>query len=173
MALKHKTLQHGKRRMWSNMVPLGDPTNPRSTTPESTSKLVKVETGGWGSGLGNNVSNTMRGVNAEPDRMAAELDKTAAERQDYHLRNRRTDAYKIARAEAKRRKRGMFKPPGDASEDGNTTSTKRQTCFLNGAGKVENMSGAPIVRKPTIGAKVDPTMDAWGQRVAAWAEKQR
>lgn len=79
-----------------------DPFGGKSAVPMSTSKTQRSECGGWGFGLGNNVSNTMRGVNAEADRLAAEMDANAGERCKNYAKLRQTSAYKLARAEAKR-----------------------------------------------------------------------
>ncbi len=149
------------RIKWASMnAGPGAPGYPRTTTPSSTSKSVKAETviGGWGSGLGNNVSNTQRGVNGEADRMAEEMDQTAAERQDKYARLRRTDAYKLQRAAAKRRKRSAFKAPSDATAD-------------------RDVPMKPVrdygPRRPTIPTFVAPDVDTWGQRTSGFLSKRK
>lgn len=41
--------------------------SPRSTTPLSLSRNIPIRTGGFGTGIGNNVCSTLRGVNAVED----------------------------------------------------------------------------------------------------------
>lgn len=133
------------------MARINDPYMFKSCIPASTSKNVMAETGGWGSGLGNNVSNTMRGVNSEADRMAAVMDDTAAERQSRWARLRKTDAYKLQQAAAKRRKRSAFKPANDATADRSPPV------------KLVRDYGP---KRPTITTTAPRDIDTWGQRVA-------
>lgn len=50
----------------------------KSVVPHVESKTERAQTGGWGRGPGNNVSDTMRGVNSAQDRMAAHMDRNFA-----------------------------------------------------------------------------------------------
>ena len=105
--VKHPGKLTGSGRVkWNDRVSLGTGRNVLAN-PISMARTVKAETiiGGWGGGPGNNVSNVQNGVNAEPDRVAKMLDRTAGARQAQHIKTRRTDAYKMAHAEAKRNRR--------------------------------------------------------------------
>jgi hypothetical protein len=94
--------------------------SPKTTVPASMSKSVRSDCGGWGRGLGNNVSNTMRGVNAAPDAMAAEIDadtEGTARRQRHYAKLRSTDAFKMQRAAAKRARKAARFSRNDADDD--------------------------------------------------------
>jgi len=92
----------------------------KSCIPASTSKTQRSDCGGWGKGLGNNVSNQgnkhARNFNAMAANMATSMD-APNNRKSTYANVRRTDAYKLARAEAKRSKKRAKFGASDASQD--------------------------------------------------------
>jgi hypothetical protein len=89
-----------------------DPYLMKSCIPMSESKTQRSDCGGWGRGLGNNVSNTMRGVNAEAEAAVDRLDTDSRERAQRYADMRKSGAIR------KNRKRRATFRIDDARVDG-------------------------------------------------------
>lgn len=68
--------------------------SPRSTVPHVESKTERAETGGWGSGPGNNVSMVANGINAAQLKMATHMDENFGHVLKAKRRQRRANRHK-------------------------------------------------------------------------------